>query len=266
MDTPFRNSTATASIYDAFSNGEEYAFGELSASDRIGPPLARSSRKTLLRSLIAILITAGAGWMLLGDRSSWPAWLKIDVASLSGPKTSQAPAPHEPVASILAPRAPEKAVEEVEDLPEAPPLATVALPPETTPYEAHEAPPLRAPAADPADPYQMRAAAAGLHPELSHALLERLSTTDYRNASAAIMTALAETSDTAEYVWPLQRKPELALFTVHFVAGAAPGCRRYVVTVAKDGWSTTALPMEKCKSLPRPARPQPQVQVRSRDK
>jgi hypothetical protein len=36
------------------------------------------------------------------------------------------------------------------------------------------------------------------------------------------------------------------LFQVRFVAGAAPGCRRYVVTVTKDGWLTTALPMEKC--------------------
>jgi len=48
------------------------------------------------------------------------------------------------------------------------------------------------------------------------------------------------------FVWPRQRKPELALFEVRFVPGAAPHCRRYVVTVTKDGWSTTAPPMEKC--------------------
>jgi hypothetical protein len=48
------------------------------------------------------------------------------------------------------------------------------------------------------------------------------------------------------YVWPRQRKPEHALFRVRFVQGAAPGCRRYVVTITKDGWLTTALPMEKC--------------------
>jgi hypothetical protein len=30
------------------------------------------------------------------------------------------------------------------------------------------------------------------------------------------------------------------------VQGAAPACRRYVVTITKDGWLTTALPMEKC--------------------
>jgi hypothetical protein len=77
-------------------------------------------------------------------------------------------------------------------------------------------------------------------------LLDRLSPTDYRNAGIAIKTALAETPDSAVFVFPRQRKPELALFRVHFVPGAAPGCRRYVVAITKDGWLTTALPMEKC--------------------
>jgi hypothetical protein len=85
-------------------------------------------------------------------------------------------------------------------------------------------------------------------------LLARLSPTDYRNAGIAIQTALAETADSAVFVWPRQRKPAHALFRVHFVPGAAPDCRRYVVTVAKDGWSTTALPMEKCEAQPRRAR------------
>ena len=100
----------------------------------------------------------------------------------------------------------------------------------------------------------MRAAAVGLHPDLSRALLARLSPTDYRNAGIAIKTALAETAETAVYVWPRQRKPEEALFKVRFVPGAAAGCRRYVVTVTKDGWLTTALPMEKCGPQPRQAR------------
>lgn len=101
---------------------------------------------------------------------------------------------------------------------------------------------------DPADSYQMRAAAVGLHPGLSRVLLERLTPTDYRNAEIAIKTALAKTPNGSEYVWPRQRRPELALFKVHFVKGAAPGCRRYVVTIIKDGWSTTALPMENCEA------------------
>ena len=92
----------------------------------------------------------------------------------------------------------------------------------------------------------MRAVAVGLHPDLSRVLLARLSPTDYRNAGIAIQSAVAETSDSAVFVWPRQRKPELALFQVRFVPGAAQGCRRYVVTIAKDGWLTTALPMERC--------------------
>ena len=51
-----------------------------------------------------------------------------------------------------------------------------------------------------------------------------------------------------------QRKAEEALFKVRFVPGAPAGCRRYVVTVTKDGWLTTALPMEKCGPQPRQAR------------
>jgi hypothetical protein len=96
--------------------------------------------------------------------------------------------------------------------------------------------------------------AVGLHPDLSRVLLARLSPTDYRNAGIAIQTALAETSDSAVFVWPRQRKPELALFQVRFVPGAAPSCRRYVVAVTKDGWLTTAPPMEKCGSQASPPR------------
>jgi hypothetical protein len=102
------------------------------------------------------------------------------------------------------------------------------------------------PTVDPADPYQARAMAVGLHPDLSRVLLARLSATDYQNAGIAIKTALAETPDAGVFVWPRQRKPELALFQVRFVRGAAATCRRYVVTVTKDGWLTTAPPMEKC--------------------
>ncbi|MCL4768626.1 MAG: hypothetical protein KJZ80_20610 [Hyphomicrobiaceae bacterium] len=112
--------------------------------------------------------------------------------------------------------------------------------------ESTAAAPLPPAEPEPADPYQMRAAAVGLHPGLSRVLLERLTPTDYRNAGVAVKTALADTPDDAVFVWPRQRKPELALFRVRFVAGAPSGCRRYVVTVVKDGWSTTALPMENC--------------------
>jgi hypothetical protein len=127
-----------------------------------------------------------------------------------------------------------------------PPKASASLPPAAPEAGEAAAQPLPPPVADPADPYQTRALAAGLHPGLSRVLLTRLSPADYRNAGIAIKTALAETPDDGVFVFPPQRTPELALFNVRFVQGAASGCRRYVVTITKDGWLTTALPMEKC--------------------
>jgi hypothetical protein len=73
-----------------------------------------------------------------------------------------------------------------------------------------------------------------------------MSDADFKNARLAIDKAIAETADSDTLVWPKQRVPKLALFNVHFVAGAPADCRRYVVVVTKDGWSTTAQPMERC--------------------
>jgi hypothetical protein len=131
------------------------------------------------------------------------------------------------------------------------PPATAALPPAAAGADEPAPAPLEPPSVDPADIYQVRALAVGLHPGLSRVLLARLSPDDYRNAGIAIQKAVAETPDSGVLVWPRQRKPELALFHVRFVPGAAPDCRRYVVTVTKDGWLTTALPMEKCGPQPR---------------
>ena len=125
------------------------------------------------------------------------------------------------------------------------PLITASI--ETAPADkAPSVAPLAPPKADLTDPYQRRASAVGLHPDLSRALLTRLSPADFRNAGVAIETAVAKTPDAGTFVWPPQRRPEQALFQVRFVPGAAPDCRRYVVTVTKDRWSTTALPMERC--------------------
>ena len=106
--------------------------------------------------------------------------------------------------------------------------------------------PLPPPFADPTDPNQKRALAAGLHPDLSRALLARLSVADYSNAKTAIQTALAETSDDEVYTWPREATGKRAQFEVKFVAGSSAACRRYVVIVTKDRWSTTAPPIEKC--------------------
>jgi len=264
-----QHSTATTA-HGAYDADEYYGHGELLPGERVGPPLAGRGRKAMLRGATLILITLGLGgaWALLGDQQTWLGWLQAVTAAVSssmdrkvsGPVeraasamvTTSAPArldptkkpaaldpppsASEPPASSKAASAPDAAAR-----PSAP-LTTAALPPAATGVDE----PLRPPTADPADPYQMRAMAVGLHPDLSRVLLERLSPTDYRNAGIAIKTAVAETPDSAVFVFPRQCKPELALFQVRFVPGAAPGCRRYVVTVTKDGWLTTAMPMEKC--------------------
>lgn len=251
----------------------DYAHDDFVPGERIGPPLVGAGGKALLRGAILLLL-GGAAWVMLSDPATWPAWMPRELASLprwlesaqrsqSRPLTAvvrtrtEEPAkptaldPPPPIASAAANQAPPPVVAAAK--PEPAPLTTAALP---SPAAAAPAPspPLGPPRVDPSDPYQTRAAEVGLHPELSRVLLERLSPTDYRNAGIAIQTALTETPDNAVFVWPRQRKPELALFRVRFVAGAAPGCRRYVVTVVKDGWLTTALPMEKCGAEPVAAR------------
>ncbi len=129
-----------------------------------------------------------------------------------------------------------------------PSATTASSPPSPAPTNPTDdtAAPSASTRAAPGGPYRKQAEAAGLHPGLSHVLLARLSPADYRNAGLAIRTALTETDDDAVYVWPAKPRAGLARFRIHFVPGAAPGCRRYVVTIAKDGWLTTALPMVKC--------------------
>jgi hypothetical protein len=249
---------------DAF---DDHAFV---AGERIGRPLPRGGRKVLLRGSLLLLVAGAAGWALMGGGTSpteWvsrmaAAWRSIEPAAsafnrpavsamtaASGPSQSEqatqaaafdrAPPGPLPPSRAFAPAPPEAKPEPP------PPLTTAALPP--PPAKADPPPePLRPARADPSDPKQMRAAAIGLHPGVSPVLLARLTPTDYRNGAFAIRTALKDTPDGAVFAWPRQRTPELALFKVRFVAGAAPGCRRYVVTVVKDGWLTTAPAMEKC--------------------
>jgi hypothetical protein len=241
---------------------------DLLPGERIGPPPRRS--RGIVRGLVLLLIVGGGGWLLLTDQAQWPGWLRDVTAGVSSAlkgamparieRTAQMPAPPAPRIEPEPPRitsdpplAPQPtALAKAEVLPnppaarpEASPLTTGSLPPAANHNDEAPGVPLRV-TADPSDPLQVRALAIGLHPGLSRALLERLSAEDYRNAEAAIKTAVAETADDGSYVWPRQRKPQLALFKVHFVQGAAPSCRRYVVTITKDRWATTARPMEKC--------------------
>ena len=242
---------------------DPYAPGELSAGERVGPPLVRRGRKAMLRGLL-LMVLLGGGWALIGEPATWPEWLRGKVAAISaamerspGPPqqaasatvTAARPTPAEPSSKPAAIEAPPAILQPPPQSP-APP-ATAALPPAAAGTDDPAPSPLEPPSIDPADIYQVRALAVGLHPGLSRVLLARLSPDDYRNAGIAIQKAVAETPDTGVFVWPRQRKPELALFHVRFVPGAAADCRRYVVTVTKDGWLTTALPMEKCGPQPR---------------
>ncbi len=241
---------ARAESYDSdFDDEEEFMLGEFTSGERICPPRAASS--SMLPALLVILVALGGGWALLRQQPHWQYWLS--PAGRGAPKTLEPAAPAMSPSAPAAAASPPPPVEPIEitDAPgegtksAASPVTTGAIAP------AAEAPadaPLPPPKVDPTDPYQKRAVAVGLHPDLSRVLLARLSPTDYRNAGTAIQSAVAKTPDNAVFVWPRQRKPELALFEVRFVPGAAPHCRRYVVTVTKDGWSTTAPPMEKCGS------------------
>jgi hypothetical protein len=248
-----------------------YDHDDMLPGERIGPPLG-GRRK--LKGAVLLAMACAVGWAILGDQS-WRQWLPADMtADLSrlmerisarldrqaqpAPRIAAAPARSiEPAAKPTAMDAPPLAPLPTASPPPIPlpasaapepsaPLTTGALPSSASPGAPGQ--PLPAPRVDPSNPTQARAAAVGLHPELSPVLLARLSAADYRNAAYAIETALKETSDSAVFVWPRQKKPELALFQVRFVAGAAPSCRRYVVTIIKDRWSTTAMPMEKCKA------------------
>jgi hypothetical protein len=268
--------SSSRNAYDDMYDDQAYELGEVLPGERIGRPPARSARKIVLRGIF-LLAAAGGVWAFMSGQVAWPAWLPTDISAIlsslerrPGPLAAPAPRAAEPLPRIeseeklaaaeapaLPPRPAPSAKEPVAPSAEpkaAPaPLTTGALPPAARRSDDAPDGPLRPAIADPSDRYQVRAAAVGLHPELSRALLSRLSPADYRNAGIAIKNAL-EAPEAAVYVWPRQRKREEALFKVHFVPGAAAGCRRYVVSVTKDGWLTTAPPMEKCGSQPRQAR------------
>ena len=249
---------------------ERGASFNVSPDERFGPHLGRRRGRAAIRG-IAALAVLGLGWAQFDGRFDALGWLSsisTTVTSAVAPlferspsRTSEATKPV--LTPIVAPAGTEQAARSARLAPDnasaAPPPpgsppailnaapATPAAPAEATaPQTAGISAAYAPPAPAPADPNQARATAAGLHSELSRVLLARLSTDDFRNAKAAIDTALAETADDDALVWPRQRKAEQALFKVHFVPGAASDCRRYVVTIAKDGWSTTALPMERC--------------------
>lgn len=249
------HSHASTSSYDDFDSNEDFVPPEFILGERIGA--SRRSGNGLAALAIVLAILLGGAWVLVKTEAPVKSWIAAAVSLME----RSAPAPVE-TATVKAP-APVQKLAETREIVEAPGADTgtavenpaASAPPaedesaeetpEETPAEVSPAP-LPPPKVDPADPYQKRAMAVGLHPDLSRALLAKLTETDYRNAGVAIRTALAETPDAGVFAWPREPTAKLALFEVKFVKGAAGDCRRYVVTVTKDRWSTTARAMEKC--------------------
>ena len=223
----------------------------LEPGERIGRPRASARRMFIMKTGIVGVFALGGGWAWLNYHETLSEWTAVVAAAVAPVLERKAPGavPPNPPLQPLQPLAVSEpsAASAVLTMQ---PMTTATLSPATAEPGEQAVDPssekLPPPVADPADPYQTRALAAGLHPGLSRVLLAKLSPTDYRNAGIAIKTALVETPDTDVFVWPPQRTAELALFQVKFVPGAVPDCRRYVVMVTKDGWLTTALPMEKC--------------------
>jgi hypothetical protein len=264
---PFSRQTARHS-------GAAYSRWEIDPGERIGAPRRRGHGKAVINSL-ALLGLLGAGWATYHDPSLWPKGWSLVSATVS-PAVEQA---MQGLSSLLpssegtrtqqAGTEPAKTTSKPDALPWAS-LKTDAAKPEPPPAVAEKAPkqpiviasapPVRAvePQQPPqaANPYEARAKAVGLHPDISRVLLAQLTETDYRNAGIAIRRALVETADDGVFTWPRERHDGLAVFEVRFVAGAATNCRRYVVTIEKSRWVTTALPVEKCGAeLSPPKRP-----------
>ncbi len=222
------------------------------AGERICAPSPNIRGASVLPACLVLLVAIG-GWTIVRNPDGWRQWLSTNITTASVVMGYRAPPPVAPPTAPVGPAPhaesppPPPASESVAPSNAVPPEPLITASIETAPADkAPSVAPLAPPKADLSDPYQRRASAVGLHPDLSRALLTRLSPADFRNAGVAIDTAVAKTAETDTFVWPRQRRPELALFQVRFVPGAAPDCRRYVVTITKDRWSTTALPMERC--------------------
>lgn len=255
-------------LYDqySFEPVDDGAHDQFFAGEPILPPPRARRGRSMLRAALMIACLAGGGYAYVQAPESWRTWAAARASEAVTQMSSvieRAMAQHashtEAAAEALASPPAEHPVAEREigDAPGA--VAGTAVEPKTAALAPADVPadetanaadatpaPLPPPAADPADPYQKRALDAGLHPDLSQAVLSRFSDADFKNASMAITTALAETPDNGVMTWPKKAAAKRALFEVHFVRGAGADCRRYVVTVTLERWSTTAPAMEKC--------------------
>jgi len=246
MSVPLRSSAFES--YSIYDEDDLYPTEfELDAGERIGGPAKRAN--DVLAWCMSLAIIAGGAWVMTHDDGALLQRLPELAARVSSSISNLMPATG--VQSDIATSRPlvlppQQAAQPPLPLPEA---TAVAEPPaiksepveppastETSASEAGSSP----------DAYRARAEAVGLNPDISRSLLMRFSARDFENARIAIERAVAKTPDGGVFVWPRQRKPKDALFEVKFVEGAGPNCRRYVVTVTMDNWTTTAPPMEKC--------------------
>ncbi len=257
---------------DDSSEPAHWHVGEFHPGERIGaPPPVRAG--SVVQQIVSTSMFVAIVWGAFETNATWRPWLAMSLIKIRA-ELAQAQHPAEPksAAALPAPIEPLATAKEVAEI-----TGTTSLPPQSTsapalaepekaaspptapteaeittssinPDSANEpaAAPLPEPEVDPTDPQQKRAAAVGLHPRVSNVVLASLSDTDYSNAGTAIRKALAEAADTDKFIWPRDANAKHAVFQVHFVAGAAAPCRRYIVTIVKNGWTTTAPPMEKC--------------------
>jgi len=235
-------------------------------TERIGPPLPNRFKARLRRIFVSIILAAGAwGFVAHGpgldglissaksiydvavsrageiaartDHESVPAPVLASNASVGfdAPTPQAAPDSEQEILPELVPTQDEKTT----------PAADEAVSTETLGAAYTEQ---AEPAEDTRDksPKRKHAIEAGLSPDLPNVLLTRLSKADLRNAAYAIKTALAKTPDDAKFLWPQKPSRQQAFFEVRFVQGAPQGCRRYIVTVTKERWSSTSAALEKC--------------------
>jgi hypothetical protein len=229
-------------------------------NDRFERRPRRKRSKAHLRGLF-LLSVFGAGWLVLGDQTALQQWWPtISQAARQASDLLSSPADTaQQYANADATGGPlvrelrvvkQETVRTDYDKPESGTSDKLAVAPvmiaTLPPVQEAKTPSKPVTPAPKAHAYREHARRVGLHPQLSGVLLSRLSKTDFKNARHAIATALSKTPDEASFTWPKTRKKGLAIFKVHFVPGAAKRCRRYVVTIEKTRWLTTALPMEKC--------------------
>lgn len=256
---PAPNTASTWYDQEAGTGDDDLSTLQLTRGERIGSPVPSLARR-LMKRVVLLAILAGGSWLAFEHQGNvaelWTATrstaLQMMEAAFPAEKDIRLPAPTGPGRTEPRASAEDGTNSAVKPLPEAtmaeeptaPALITGSLPDGGNPDGSPAPEPLERPIAT--DPLEKRAEVAGLHPGLSRVLLERLTDADYRNAKTAIDTALAETEDDGAHIFPRKREAGLALFRVYFVTGSGEGCRRYVVSVSKDGWLTTALPMERC--------------------